>query len=102
MNTSAWPSASTTAPREPSCEIRAPFRATGEGGARESVEMTAHKFSVGQTVRFSPDRNQESTRRGSFKVLRLLPEEASVFQYRVKSQMDGHERVVREDQLARS
>jgi hypothetical protein len=63
--------------------------------------MPAHKFAVGQTVRFSPDRNQEHTARGSFKIVRLLPEEASVFQYRVKSQMDGHERVVREDQIAR-
>jgi hypothetical protein len=64
--------------------------------------MSAHKFSVGQTVRFSPDRNQrEIAGRASFTVVRLLPEEASVFQYRVKSQLDGHERVVREDQLAR-
>jgi hypothetical protein len=64
--------------------------------------MSAHKFAVGQTVRFSPDRNQEGTARGSFKIVRLLPEEASVLQYRVKSQLDGHERVAREDQLARS
>jgi hypothetical protein len=63
--------------------------------------MLVHKFSIGQTVRFSPDRNQEVAARGSFTVVRLLPEEASVFQYRVKSQRDGHERVVREDQLAR-
>jgi hypothetical protein len=35
-------------------------------------------------------------------VVRLLPEDASVFQYRVKSQADGHERIVREDQLSRS
>jgi hypothetical protein len=63
--------------------------------------MGAHKFSVGQTVRFSPDRNQEVAARGSYKVVRLLPTEASVPQYRVKSQLDGHERVVREDQLAR-
>ena len=69
---------------------------------REFAWMTAHKFTVGQTVRFSPDRNQEATGRGSFKIVRLLPEEASVFQYRVKSQADGHERVVREDQLVRS
>lgn len=66
------------------------------------LDMSAHKFSVGQTVRFSPDRNQGVTARGSFKVVRLLPEEASFLQYRVKSQLDGHERVVREDQLARS
>jgi hypothetical protein len=64
--------------------------------------MAAHKFAIGQTVRFSPDRNQEATSRGAFKIVRLLPASESVLQYRVKSQMDGHERVVREDQLARS
>ena len=63
--------------------------------------MAAHKFAVGQTVHFSPDRGQEVAARGSFTVVRLLPEEASVFHYRVKSRLDGHERVVREDQLAR-
>jgi hypothetical protein len=64
--------------------------------------MSAHKFAVGQTVRFSPDLGQGSTGRGTFKVVRLLPEAASVIQYRVMSDLDGHERVVREDQLARS
>jgi hypothetical protein len=64
--------------------------------------MSSHKYTVGQTVRFSPDRQQAATVRGQFKVVRLLPEAASVLQYRVKSQVDGHERVVREDQLARS
>jgi hypothetical protein len=65
--------------------------------------MSAHKYSVGQAVRFSPDRNQDvAARGGSFTVVRQLPEEASVLQYRVKSKMDGHERVVREDQLTRS
>jgi hypothetical protein len=64
--------------------------------------MSPHKFVIGQTVRFSPDRNQGTTARGQFKITRLLPETASVLQYRVTSQVDGHERVVREDQLARS
>ena len=68
----------------------------------EERNMSAHKFSVGQIVRFSPDRNQEVAVRGSFTVVRLLPEAANVLQYRVKSQLDGHERVAREDQLARS
>ena len=44
--------------------------------------MAAPKFTVGQTVRFSPDRHQLSSARGQFKVVRLLPEDASVFQYR--------------------
>ena len=63
--------------------------------------MSAHKFAVGQTVRFSPDRNQQGAARGAFTVVRLMPEAASILQYRVKSQLDGHERVVREDQLTR-
>ena len=63
--------------------------------------MSGHKFAIGQSVRFSPDRIQISSGRGRFKIVRLLPEAASVLQYRVKSELDGHERVVREDQLAR-
>ena len=64
--------------------------------------MTEHKFVVGQRVRFLPDQLQLRPDQGWFKVVRLLPETASVLQYRVQSQLDGHERVVREDQLARS
>jgi hypothetical protein len=68
------------------------------------LNMATHKFAVGQIVRFSPDRadrDQINQGQRQFKIVRLLPETASVFQYRVKSQLDGHERVVREDQLAR-
>jgi len=67
--------------------------------------MATHKFAVGQTVSFSPDpydRHQLGSAQRRFKIVRLLPEEANIRQYRVKSQLDGHERVVREDQLARS
>ena len=64
--------------------------------------MATRKFAVGQTVRFSPDRDQEpATKGGLFKIVRLLPEAGGVPQYRVKSEIDGHERAVREDQLAR-
>lgn len=64
--------------------------------------MAAHKFAVGQRVRFSPNRQQLHSGQGWFTVIRLLPETVSVLQYRVKSELDGHERVVREDQLALS
>ncbi len=47
--------------------------------------MGAHKFAVGQTVRFSPDRLQLRSGHGWFKVVRLMPEAASMLQYRVKS-----------------
>ena len=65
--------------------------------------MSAHKFTVGQTVRLVPDRYKlQSATHASFKIVRLMPEAAGVFQYRVKSRLDGHERVAREDQLSRS
>lgn len=67
--------------------------------------MAAHKFAVGQSIRFTPDRydqHQLAPAQRRFKIVRLLPEAGDVLQYRVKSQVDGHERVVREDQLIRS
>ena len=66
--------------------------------------MATHRFAVGQTVRFSPDRGQElELRRGAlFRIVRLLPEAGNVLQYHVKSEIDGQERVVREDQLERA
>ena len=63
--------------------------------------MAMHKFGVGQAVQFSPDRRDDRSARGSYTVVRLLPEEGSTPQYRIKSKTDGHERVVREDQLER-
>ncbi len=63
--------------------------------------MSAHKFAVGQAVLLLPSRLRESTKGVRFKIVRLLPEADNAFQYRVKCQTDGHERVVREDQLAR-
>ena len=64
--------------------------------------MAIHKFSVGQAVALSPDRFVGRTRTERFTVVRLLPEAENALQYRVKSKADGHERVVREDQLGRS
>ena len=63
--------------------------------------MSVCKLAVGQTVRFSPDRYPGGASPGNFKIVRLLPEAASILQYHVKNQLDGHERVVREDQLTR-
>jgi len=62
--------------------------------------MTIHKFAVGQAVSFSPDRGQLHIRGELFTIVGLLPETADAPQYRIQSQTDGHERVVREDQLA--
>lgn len=62
--------------------------------------MKAHKFAIGQTVRYSPGRQSYSGPGGSYKIVRLLPAEGNDYQYRVKSGTDGHERVVKESQLS--
>jgi len=62
--------------------------------------MTAHKFTVGEAVSFSPDKGQEHTGGELFEIVRLLPETRDALQYRIKSQTNDHERIVREDQLA--
>ena len=62
--------------------------------------MLTFKFTVGQKVRFSPDMGQLGNRGEDFVVLRHLPETGGVLQYQIKSEIDGHLRVVRENQLA--
>jgi hypothetical protein len=61
--------------------------------------MTAHKFRTGQHVTLAV-RRYEETPRGSFTVVRPLPTEGGIKQYRIKSDSDGHERVVSEDELS--
>jgi hypothetical protein len=61
---------------------------------------TAHKFAVGQNVRFRPEWRQLHNPGETFVVMRQLPEAGGVFQYQIKSESDGHARVVRESQLA--
>jgi len=63
--------------------------------------MAMHKFSVGQTLNFSPGLREDSRSKGRYKVVRQLPEAGSTLQYRIKSETDGQERVVREDQVER-
>ena len=63
--------------------------------------MAAHKFSIGQALHFSPGLRGDSKTKDRYKVVRQLPETGNVFQYRIKSEADGHERIVREDQVER-
>ena len=63
--------------------------------------MATHKFSIGQALQFSPGLGEDSKAKGRYKVVRQLPETGNMLQYRIKSEMDGQERVVREDQVER-
>ncbi len=59
-----------------------------------------HKFAVGETVEFLPGRNDLHVPPGSYTVVRQLPVDGNDWQYRVKNARDGHERIMRESQLA--
>ena len=62
--------------------------------------MPAHKFVLGQKVAFPPEFGQVANRGEVFSVIRQLPEADGAFQYQIKSERDGHVRVVPERQLA--
>ena len=64
--------------------------------------MIRHKYSVGQSVEFMPGQLDHNVPRGTYTIVRQLPIEARDCQYRVKNLRDGHERIVREAQLAGS
>jgi hypothetical protein len=58
-----------------------------------------HSFSIGQSVEVTPGMHDGNLRRGIYKILRLLPNDAEDREYRVRSDFDGHERVVRQSLL---
>lgn len=61
--------------------------------------MVSHKFAVGDRVRFIGGRFDGDVPAGIYTVVRPLPVEGNVCQYRVRHADDGHERVMREDQI---
>ena len=63
--------------------------------------MAIHKFAVGQALYFLPGLSEASKSKGRYKVVRQLPETGNMLQYRIKSETDGQERIVREDQIER-
>ena len=63
-------------------------------------KFVVHKFVVGQRVAFRPENGQLVNRREVFIVVRQLPETGGMFQYQIKSEIDGHLRMVREIELA--
>jgi hypothetical protein len=61
--------------------------------------MSEHKYRIGQAVKFFPQRGVEHTAKGRFKIVRLLLGEGNAPRYRIKHEVDGHERMVGETEL---
>ncbi|HEY0524426.1 MAG TPA: hypothetical protein VGD08_13620 [Stellaceae bacterium] len=60
--------------------------------------MAAYRFKAGQSVTML-SRMGTGLPTGKFKIVRLLPTEGGNNQYRIKSVVDGHERVVLESEI---
>lgn len=63
--------------------------------------MEFHKFKVGQMVEFVGGGVQPKPL-GTFKIVRVMPSERGILQYRIKSVTDGHERMVVESDLSQT
>jgi hypothetical protein len=61
--------------------------------------MLEHKYRVGQAVEFFPERGIEHTAKGRFKIVRQFLGEGNAPRYRIKHEVDGHERMVGESEL---
>ena len=61
--------------------------------------MATHKFKLGQSVEYLPDKLQVRPPSGTYKITRLLPAAGSDHQYRIKNASEPYERIARESQL---
>jgi len=61
--------------------------------------MSSHRFAEGQVILVPGSRFPTIKRGEHFKVVRLLPPEGTTPQYRIQSELNGHERIVREDEI---
>jgi len=61
--------------------------------------MSEHKFNVGQAVEYFASRRFDRLAGGRYTIVRLLPIEGDTPQYRIKSTLDGRERMVRESEI---
>jgi hypothetical protein len=59
--------------------------------------MMTHKFETGETVEIISRRYEKPE--GPFVVVRLMPSERGMNQYRIRSQTDGRERMVMENEV---
>jgi hypothetical protein len=61
--------------------------------------MASHSYPLGETVIVTYDRVLRVKAGEQFQIIQLLPELLEIPRYRIRSEVDGHERLVREDQI---
>ena len=61
--------------------------------------MSEHKFRVGEAVEYFASKRFDRLAGGRYTVVRLLPIDGKIPQYRIKSTLDGRERMVHESEI---
>ena len=67
--------------------------------SERNVLVFVHRYRAEQAVEFIPGPGIDRKAKGQYTVVRLLPMDGAIAQYRVKNKTDGHERVVYENEL---
>jgi hypothetical protein len=68
----------------------------------EASDVLARKFDVGQSVYLRPNLSTRNAAFGVYEIRATLPAEDGQFRYRIKSQIELHERVVKESELSKA
>jgi hypothetical protein len=68
--------------------------------SERNIRMLEHKFHVGQSVEFFPGRGVDHRSKGHYTIVLLRPLDGDAPEYRIKNKVDGHERIVHENELS--
>ena len=66
--------------------------------SERNVRLFVYRYRAEQAVEFFPASGIDRKAKGQYTVVRLLPIDGAIPQYRVKNKTDGHERVVCENE----
>ena len=61
--------------------------------------MSEHKFKIGQTINFRSHRGARAAAPGRYEIVGTRPEEGGELSYRIKSELERHDRIARESEL---
>ncbi|HEY5081082.1 MAG TPA: hypothetical protein VII91_04020 [Bauldia sp.] len=61
--------------------------------------MAEHRFKVGQTILLQNSLKNRAAAAGTYEVIGYRPEDDGEPSYRIKSELERHERIVRESEL---
>ena len=65
-------------------------------------ELISHRFLAGDKVRFNQPRRYTNAASGDYNIIGLLPERDGELQYRIKSYLEDHHRVVKQSQVEKT